>query len=137
MTQTARGTLGEYQFQAARATGSETDTASDNTVIGLLKSISAEGVVNATLTYTRTSGTITAGGTSQEALTTDPSTKEVVVFNPSTETETLNVGIGEAAANDGTSIGVMPGTALVVNTIQSINVNAATTGHKFVILKGV
>lgn len=93
------------------------------------------GVANPTLTYTRITGTIAAGGVSQAAVPVN-TYSEVDIYNPDTETEDLFVGIGNPADDTGTSIGIAPGKMLVVDSSQAINLTAATPGHKFVIEAG-
>ena len=85
------------------------------------------------------SGSITSGGTSQAAVAADPSRRRLFVENPPSATESLFVAFGEAATvNGGTPNSYELGPGGVLEFIgdmcpnTSINVIAATTGHKFI-----
>lgn len=81
------------------------------------------------------SGTITAGGVSQQLAPANPSRKYLLVQNPSTATEVLTVNFTTAAAATG-SVVLTAGSSFVMegNFVSSevINVWAATTGHAFI-----
>lgn len=83
--------------------------------------------------FTDASGTITTGGTSQEALAANTSRKSVLIHNPSSEIEALFVNFTDPASTSGDSIELLSGEKIVVNTVGAINLLAATTGHKFVV----
>lgn len=81
------------------------------------------------------SGTITAGGSSQLALAASQR-QYLLIHNPTTAVEPLLVNFGVAAAATN-SIHLAPGGTLTFETglvaAQDVTVNAATTGHVFVI----
>lgn len=88
------------------------------------------------------SGTITVGGTSQIALNGDNSRLWLVCENPIAATEPLYIDFGPnfpATIND-VSIELAPGGSLsfLGNSVptEQINVNAATTGHRFICMAG-
>ena len=91
------------------------------------------------LTLVNQGGTITSGGTSQVAITSNAARKYLYVGNPSTEVESLYVNFG-AAATAANSIELGPGGSLTMNSLgvstQSLNLLAATTGHVFVVKEG-
>lgn len=83
------------------------------------------------------SGTITTGGTSQQALAAGSSRKYVLVQNPNDEAD-LWVDFGVAAVLDQPSILLLPRSGALVfenglRPTQAIHVNSATTGAKFTI----
>lgn len=87
------------------------------------------------------SGTITTGGTSQTACAVDQTCSYVLIQNPFAEVETLFVNFGAAASLTAAgSINLAPGGNILFEgefvPVNDIRVNAATTGHKFVIKKG-
>lgn len=81
------------------------------------------------------SGTITTGGTSQlvQAAT---QRQYLLVHNPTTATEPLLVRFGGAAAATN-AVSLAPGGTLTFETGvvpgQSLNLNAATAGHVFIV----
>lgn len=85
------------------------------------------------------SSTITAGGTAQDAAAANSNRAWLLVQNPATETEPLYVDFGADAAVDGTDLTLAPGAAVVLDIhcpTGRISVNAATTGHKFIVKEG-
>jgi hypothetical protein len=85
---------------------------------------------------TDASGTITAGGTAQNALAVNSGRQYLLVHNPTTETEALLVNVtgGTAAATN--AVHLAPGGTLEFDTFtpgDTVSVLAATTGHKFII----
>jgi hypothetical protein len=98
--------------------------------------------------FTDRSGSVTTGGTSQQAAAANGSRKRLIILNPSDPTgqniatiESLFVNFGTAAALNtggaGASLEIPPGASLDLNngTIVSsaVNVTAATTGHYFIV----
>lgn len=87
--------------------------------------------------YVTKSGTIVNGGTSQQVIAANAARKGLVIENPSSESESLFVEFGAAADTGGTSIELLPGGSLDQNarivSTQSVNLNAATTGHKYIV----
>lgn len=86
-------------------------------------------------TWTDKSGTITSGGTSQQAIAATATRKKIIVQNPANATESLFLDFGIAAAV-GTAIELVPGAIFESGaglvSQQSVNVLAATTSHVFV-----
>lgn len=94
---------------------------------------SGTSIVPTSTALTDISGTITAGGSSQQ-ISTAHSRKYLLVQNPSSATESLWVNFGAAATVGQPSIEIAAGTALVLSSFipsQTITVIAATTGHAF------
>ncbi len=91
-------------------------------------------------TLTNRSGTITAGGTSQQIAPANASRKYLFIQNPITATETLFVNFGSPAAS-GTSYEIAAGGSLSLGVgsfvpTDAVNIVAATTGHVFVAKEG-
>lgn len=86
------------------------------------------------------SGTITAGGAAQNALTQNAGRAHVSIFNVDTGEDLWVSFVGTAAIATQGSIKVPPGSLLVyeVGMVPSnaLSVIAATTGHKFTIWEG-
>ncbi len=84
-------------------------------------------------TYTDCSLALTTGGTSQQLVAANASRKGVLILNPSSQIESLFVNFGAAATTDDSdSIELVPGAREFFPTVQAIQVNAATTGHKVI-----
>ena len=90
-------------------------------------------------TSTPHSGTITAGGTFQVAIASSSTRLGCTIQNPVTATETLFVFFGaNGSATTSNSIGLAPGAAVSCTTqtgavlTDSVDVDAATTGHAYV-----
>jgi len=82
------------------------------------------------------SAALALGGTSETAIPANAARKGFVIQNPPTETESLFVDMGIAAAQ-GTAIEIAPGQMFPPNgspyvSTQAINVVAATTGHVYI-----
>lgn len=81
------------------------------------------------------SSTIATGGATQQALAATQR-QYLLIENPTTETEALYVNFG-AIANLTNSISIAPGGSLTFETGvvpgQTVNVLAATTGHRYII----
>jgi hypothetical protein len=87
-----------------------------------------------TVTTTDKAGTITTGGTAQQAIAANASRKMWCIQNPPAATESLNVRVnGTASATTG--VGLMPGTQACGTTgyidTAAVSVFAATTGHQW------
>lgn len=86
---------------------------------------------------TNRSGAIATGGVSEEAAAANTSRTWLYLQNPSTETEPLFIGFGETADTDGSDIELAAGQIFVMSgeaaPTTTINVNAATTAHKFIV----
>jgi hypothetical protein len=85
------------------------------------------------------SGDIAVGGTSQLAAPAD-TTRMLLIQNPADETEPLYYQFNAAAEIAGTSPELAPGQAALFDRVvpsTEIFVNAATTGHRFIILRGI
>lgn len=106
-------------------------------------------VQGAPVTLTERSGAMTTGGTSQQLAAANTLRKYLFIQNPVTLTgqniaaaETLFVRFGATAAgvNNGTSIELVPGASITFegNAIPTaaIQVNAATTAHRWIALEG-
>lgn len=94
------------------------------------------------ITFKDHSGTITTGGTSQEAMPANTSRRLLLVQNHITETEPLSVNFGSGAASTSAagSYTLDPGGSLFLAGVDcptdAVNVTAATTGHKFTAKQG-
>lgn len=85
---------------------------------------------------TETTGTITAGGTRQQALAANASRKLLIVYNDDA-TEVLRYRFGGNAS--AASAGIAPGGSLLLDVAVptgTLDLIAATTGHKFAIAEG-
>lgn len=82
------------------------------------------------------SGTLTTGGTSQQVFPANAGRYYVMCQNPITATETLFVNFGSAASTSGGSYELAAGGSITFDSnfipAGTVNVNAATTGHRFV-----
>ena len=87
------------------------------------------------------SGSITTGGTSQLGSNFDLTTAFLILQNPSSETLPLYYSFVGLASTSGTCPELAPGQALILDGtyfpsgasgVQSVHVNATTTGHKYV-----
>lgn len=88
-------------------------------------------------TYTDRSGTITAGGVSQQLVGIDPTRKSLHITHSTSETEPLCVNTTSAAScSTAGSYVIAPGGMLCLNTVEAVNIVAATTGHKFTAKEG-
>lgn len=127
----------------AEAGGTETNlrkgqaTAANSLPVVLASDQSALSVSAAAQTgsWTDRSGSITAGGTSQQLMAANGSRKAWWVQNISTED--MWIGIGVTAAADSTSLRLSPGDSYYEPgggflSTQVVNVVSATTGSKFV-----
>jgi hypothetical protein len=90
---------------------------------------------------TRIAGAIAAGGASQQIAPRNPKRDMLLLQNPKTASETLFYAFGEAATTDGSCLGLEPGEHMLLDKhcavpSDSINVNATTTGHKYVLVLG-
>jgi hypothetical protein len=93
-------------------------------------------------TVSATTTTITAGGTSQVVFAARPGRRTLLLQNPSTAAlqgiataESLWLNYGAAAVVGPPSIEIVTGALLILDAQvdpQSVNLNAATTGHAFV-----
>jgi hypothetical protein len=88
-------------------------------------------------TWTDRSGTIAAGGASQQLMAANATRKAWMVENPSSEVESLWLQFGGAAVTDQPSLEIVPGGSYKENmggglTTQQVQVIATTTGHKFI-----
>lgn len=87
------------------------------------------------------SGTVTTGGTSQQVFAANTARLFLSCQNPVTATETLFVNIGAAASTTGGSFEIAPGayrefTGAGLIPSGTINITAATSGHRFVCKQG-
>lgn len=91
--------------------------------------------------YRDGSGTLTAGGTSQQVFPVDASRTYLMCQNPITATETLFINFGATASTTAGSIELAAGGTISFHgsavPTTTVNVNAATTGHRFVCKAGV
>lgn len=86
------------------------------------------------------SGIIVTGGTSQQVFAYNPRRRYLLCQNPLDATEKLTVNVDGPAAIAAASIELAPGGSLTIGPLQEagsvpagpVNVNAATTGHRFV-----
>ena len=86
----------------------------------------------------KASGTITTGGTSQQALAANPNRKGFCIYNPSSNTESLFYDLGVAATiTDPKSIEVTAGNGQCIGGLGvwtgTVTLNATTTGHGFIV----
>lgn len=87
------------------------------------------------------SGTITTGGTAQQAAAANASRKFLYIGNPSTNGESIWVRIGGTAEQDSPSWEFVPGSSdkfsgASLPLAGAVSVIAATTGTKFTIAEG-
>lgn len=87
------------------------------------------------------SGTITVGGTAQNAMAENASRKYMLIQNPSDATESLFVNFGADASAASASIELEPGGAYSMPdsgflSTQRVSVVAATTSHRFIAKEG-
>lgn len=83
------------------------------------------------------SGTINAGGQSQNLLRGNLYWNYIFIQNPSNESESLFINFDDDASDTGDSMELLPGQFLYFKTPgyitdQDINIFAVTLGHKFV-----
>lgn len=86
------------------------------------------------VTFTNRSGTITTGGTAQNAAAEKKGRSYFFLQNPSTETESLWFSMDTTAVAASPSIELQPGQSYESGStvsIGAVSVIAATTGHKF------
>ena len=93
------------------------------------------------MTLANRSGTITTGGTAQQAVAATKGRKLLVIDNPSTESESLWVSLVGSATTDSPSLELEPGDPPLAFQGDAcpdnpVSVIAATTGHKFTVLEG-
>lgn len=88
-------------------------------------------------TTTDRSGNLTTGGTSQQAAAALATRKYLSIQNPWSAVETLFFEFGASATTTDTSHGLQPGQMIVFDRdavpTGTINVNALTTAHKFIV----
>lgn len=86
------------------------------------------------------SGTLTTGGASQQALPANPGRYYLMCQNPVTASEPLFVSFGSAASASGGSYELAAGGSITFDgnfiPAGTVNVNAATTGHRFICKQG-
>lgn len=108
---------------------------------------SAIPVWSAPTTFTNVSGAIAAGGTSQLLNAANSSRRKIIIQNPLSATdqgistaENLYVNFSSVASAAGGSYILAPGDKIILSgmdcTTESINIYAATTGHRFTALVG-
>lgn len=86
------------------------------------------------------SGSVTAGGTAQDAVAANPVRLFLVIENPSDATEVLYVDFGKDASTTAkTSVELQAGGSMFFDTAcptQRVSVTAVTTSHKFIVKEG-
>lgn len=86
------------------------------------------------------SGTVTTGGTAQNAMVANASRKYLLLRNPLEETETLWFDLTATAVAASPSIRLDPGDTFVMEgsfvSTQALSIFAATTGHKWTAKEG-
>ncbi len=82
------------------------------------------------------SGTLTTGGASQQVFPANPGRYYLMCQNPITATETLFVNFDATASTSGGSYELAAGGSITFDSnfipAGAVNVNAATTGHRFI-----
>lgn len=82
------------------------------------------------------SGTVTAGGTSQQVFAINTNRSYLMCQNPTTATETLFFNLSAAASTTAGSLELAPGGSVTfgpgVAPNAAVFVTAVTTGHRFV-----
>lgn len=86
------------------------------------------------------SGTLTAGGTSQQVFAANAARIYLNCQNPVAASETLFINVGATASTTGGSFELGPGGTFSpppgVTFTGTVSVNAATTGHRFICKQG-
>jgi hypothetical protein len=86
------------------------------------------------------SGTVTTGGTSQQVLPANTGRYYLMCQNPVSASEVLFVNFGSAASTTAGSYELAAGASLTFDSnfipAGAVNVNAVTTGHRFVCKQG-
>lgn len=86
------------------------------------------------------SGTVTTGGTSRQVFAANDGRNYLFCQNPIDATEKLTIDFGRAASLTTGAIELAPGGSInflgAAVPIASVNVNAATSGHRYVCKQG-
>jgi hypothetical protein len=120
------------------------DSGSTTAVTSLPSLVAGTAVIGATLPSTGTitdhSGTITTGGTAQQAVGANASRKYLLIANPLTATQILYFNFTASAVVGQPSIGLNPGDSFEMNggfvTTEAVSVLGATTNNPFVCKDG-